>query len=68
MKLQTRKGGKKLTNLISTKELARKLDVTEVTIWRWRKDGMPFLKLNNSIRFEEEKVFDWLKKKGVSNG
>ena len=56
--------------LLTTKELEKQLKVTAVTIWRWRNDGMPFLKLNNSIRFEEEKVIEWLKQrgKGVDNG
>lgn len=50
--------------LLTTKELEQKLKVTAVTIWRWRNEGMPFLKLNNSIRFEEEKILEWLKEKG----
>jgi predicted DNA-binding transcriptional regulator AlpA len=54
-----------VSNLISTKDLAQKLAVTEVTIWRWRKQGMPFLKLNNSIRFELETVMNWLQERGA---
>jgi predicted DNA-binding transcriptional regulator AlpA len=50
--------------LLTTRELEHKLKVTAVTIWRWRNEGMPFLKLNNSIRFEEDKVFEWLKQRG----
>lgn len=51
-------------DLVTTKELQEKLKVTAVTIWRWRNEGMPFIKLNNSIRFEESRVIEWLKQKG----
>lgn len=64
MKLQDIEGGQQMGTLITTKQLEQKLSVTAVTIWRWRNEGMPFLKLNNSIRFEEEKVLKWLKDKG----
>lgn len=56
-----------MSNLITTKDLAHKLAVTEVTIWRWRKEGLPFLKLNNSIRFELDKVMNWLQERGAKN-
>jgi excisionase family DNA binding protein len=55
-------------SLLTTKQLEEKLKVTAVTIWRWRKNGMPFLRLHTSIRFEEEKVMAWLKEKGVQHG
>jgi predicted DNA-binding transcriptional regulator AlpA len=51
-------------NLLTTKDLQEMLKVTAVTIWRWRKEGMPFQKIGNSIRFKEKEVFDWLNNKG----
>jgi predicted DNA-binding transcriptional regulator AlpA len=67
MKLQTSKEAKTLS-LLTTKQLEEKLQVTAVTIWRWRNEGMPFLRLKNSIRFEEEKVLNWLQERGRENG
>jgi predicted DNA-binding transcriptional regulator AlpA len=51
-------------NLLTTKDLQEMLKVTAVTIWRWRKEGMPFQKIGNSIRFKEREVIDWLNNKG----
>lgn len=53
---------------MTTKELAKTLNVTEVTIWRWRKEGMPFLTLKHSIRFEYEKVMKWLQEQSNRKG
>lgn len=45
---------------ITTKELSEKLRVTETTIYRWRKKGMPFEKFEGSFRFKETEVMKWL--------
>lgn len=52
--------------MLTRKELAIKLNVSERTIDRYRKDGMPFIQINKTIRFEEEKVMEWVK--GDANG
>lgn len=64
-----RKGGKTMksdltektfSNLITTKELAKHLGVTEMTILRWRKKGMPFKKIGPyMVRFDLDEVMDW---------
>lgn len=48
---------------LTTKQLQEKLQVTAVTIWRWRKEGMPAKKFGRSVRFEENAVIAWLEKK-----
>jgi excisionase family DNA binding protein len=49
--------------LITTKELQEKLGVTSVTIWRWRKEGLPFKKIGvKSIRFDLAEVEAWIEK------
>jgi predicted DNA-binding transcriptional regulator AlpA len=52
---------------VTTKELEQKYKLSAMTIWRYRKEGMPFEKLGNGIRFDEEKVHEWLRGKGVAN-
>lgn len=52
-----------MSNYLTTKQLEKKLQVTAVTIWRWRQDGMPFEKFGVSVRFDEDKVMQWLKRK-----
>lgn len=61
MLLHTR--GETTVELLTTKELESLLKVTSVTIWRWRNQGMPFEKINNSIRFDRNKVLHWLDNK-----
>lgn len=52
---------------IKGKELQEHLKVSSVTIWRWRKEGLPFKKLGpQSIRFDLEEVMKWLEKRGES--
>lgn len=52
----------------TTKQLTKILNVDPSTVWRWRKEGMPYEKWGYAVRFELEKVVMWLKEKGVSNG
>lgn len=47
--------------MLTKKELAKLLNVTERTIDRYREKGMPFIKLpTGTIRFELEKVNKWM--------
>jgi excisionase family DNA binding protein len=51
----------KLTlDLLTTKELAEKLRVAEITITKWREKGLPFKKIGRAVRFEEPKVIEWI--------
>jgi excisionase family DNA binding protein len=51
------------TELLTTKELADRLKVAEITINRWRKKGLPFKKINGySVRFELSEVLEWINK------
>lgn len=47
-------------NILTTKELCEKLKFSRVTISKWRKQGMPCIKVNRAIRFDEKEVMDWL--------
>ena len=64
-KLITVPAGVKLNDeIIDTRELCKRLDVTEPTIIRWRKKGVvPFFTIGSSVRFNFEDVMDALKAK-----
>jgi excisionase family DNA binding protein len=44
-------------------ELAKLLKVSEVTVDRWRKEGLPCIKIKRKVLFDQEEVQRWLKKK-----
>lgn len=46
--------------LITTDELSEFLQVTNQTIYRWRKEGLPFKQIGRSIRFNLEEVLEWI--------
>lgn len=49
-----------MNSLITTKQLADKLQIAEVTIHKWRKKGLPFVQLGRAIRFNESEVAAWI--------
>jgi len=53
--------------LLTEKELCQWLQISRATAWRWRKEGMPYLKHGKSLRFEKDKVRQWLEKKNGKN-
>lgn len=48
--------------ILTKTELAQELKSSERTIDRLRKSGMPTIKKGNYVRFELEKVLEWLRK------
>ena len=46
---------------ITLKELAQIFKISRATIDRWRKEGMPFYKIGNGVRFLEPEVSAWIK-------
>ena len=53
-----------MEDILTREQLAKILQVTEKTIDRLRKEGMPFFKVGANIRFEKEAVLKWLKENG----
>lgn len=47
--------------MLTKKELAKELKVSERTIDRWRKQGLPCYAREKFIRFEMEKVLEWIR-------
>lgn len=54
-------------DLLTRKELANELKVTERTVDLWRMHkGLPFIKMGSLVRFEKDKVMEWLHSTKVS--
>lgn len=49
------------SEILTVEDLCSWLKVTRKTTERWRKDGLPYIKIGRSVRFEKEKVLQWLK-------
>lgn len=46
---------------ITIEQLSQMLQIGRSTIDRWRKQGMPYIKIGKGIRFEEDTVMKWIK-------
>ena len=49
--------------LLTTIELSQVLNVSRQSIYKWRKDGMPFYKIGKAVRFDLEEIKEWLQTK-----
>jgi excisionase family DNA binding protein len=47
---------------VTLNELSEKLKLSRATIDRWRKEGLPFVKIGNGVRFIESDVMKWIQK------
>ena len=51
-------------NIITEKELSERLDISKVTLHKFRKDGeIPFFKVGRTIRYNYKEVMETLKHK-----
>jgi len=46
---------------LRSKDLETKYQVSRATIDNWKKQGMPYLKIGRSVRFEENEVEKWIR-------
>lgn len=55
-------------SLMTAKEICEMLKIDITTLWRWRKQGLPAIKIGRSeksaVRFDQEAVMEWVKSKG----
>lgn len=49
-----------MDNLLTTKELQDWLKVSRFTVHNWRSEGLPYLKIGRSVRFDKDAVKEWL--------
>jgi excisionase family DNA binding protein len=47
---------------LTLKELSEKIKMSRSTIDKWRGEGLPFIKMGRSIRFDEDAVMEWIRK------
>lgn len=47
---------------ITLLDLSNCLKISRATIDRWRKEGMPYYKIGNGVRFIESEVIEWISK------
>lgn len=50
-----------MEKLLTDKELQEKLSLSRSTLLRLRNQGLPYKKINRSIRYDEKEVRQWLK-------
>jgi excisionase family DNA binding protein len=51
-------------DLLTVDELCKWLKITRKTTERWRKEGMPFVKIKGSVRFERKAIEHWIEENG----
>ena len=54
-----------MQELLTMKEMAELLKVSEWTLINWRKKGMPYKRVGRGIRFEKDKALEWVEKQSV---
>ena len=45
--------------LLRDKEVCRRLKVSSITLYRWRKQGMPHIKAGKQIRYDINSILNW---------
>lgn len=48
-------------NLLTVDQMCDWLMISRSTLVRWRKNGLPSIKVSKSVRFDKEEVKKWLK-------
>lgn len=51
-----------MSKMVTSKELQETYSLSRSTIDRWRKEGMPSIKVGRGVRFDEEAVKSWIEK------
>ena len=51
----------KMEKLLDTPQLADYIGVTKYTIYLWRNEGMPAIRIGKYYRYELDGVMEWLK-------
>ena len=49
---------------LTIQELAKILKVSDTSIYRYMKQGMPKMKVGHNTRFDLKEVVEWIKKRG----
>ena len=57
------KGGYTMKNLMDTPQLAEYLSINKHTVYVWRTQGMPNIKVGSQYRYNIEDVLNWLEER-----
>lgn len=55
---------KNLKRLLTQEQVMERLQISRVTLWRLRKQGLPVVQVGRAIRFDAQEVSKWLKTQG----
>lgn len=47
-------------NLVTSREIEATYKISRTTVDRWRKEGMPYVKVGRGVRFDLEAVNKWI--------
>jgi len=56
-----------LRQMLTQDELMERLKISRVTLYRWRKTGLPEIKIGRSVRFDPVAVEKWLHEQSAPN-
>ena len=48
---------------LRSRDLEQKYQVSRATIDNWKKQGMPFIKIGRSVRFDEKEIEKWIRER-----
>lgn len=55
------------TKLLSVRQLAEELGLSERTVWTlYRREGCPHFRIGRTVRFNLDRVMDWLENREVN--
>lgn len=55
-----------IENLLTAKDVAQKLNIHPKTVYEWVKlNRIPAVRIGRIVRFEKQKIDEWLRKKGA---
>ena len=61
------KGGYIMKNLMDTPQLAEYLSINKHTVYVWRNQGMPNIKVGSQYRYNIDEVLKWLESRSAKN-
>jgi excisionase family DNA binding protein len=50
---------------LTSKDLEKKYQISRSTVDNWKKEGLPFIKIGRSVRFDEKEVDKWINKRFI---
>ncbi|GLC32881.1 helix-turn-helix domain-containing protein [Clostridium omnivorum] len=50
-----------MKDLLSAEDICKVFNISRTTLYRYRKDGMPYIQIKRKIMFDADEVKKWLK-------